>query len=153
MLDLYVDADACPVKAEIYRVAQRYGLRVVVVSATPLQTPRDGRVECVVVGRGEGVADDWIAERIGALDVCVTADIPLAARCLARGARALGPRGKEFSPDAIGELLATRDLLATLRGAGQVGGGPPPFTKADRSEFLNQLDRVLQALRREAGRG
>jgi len=148
VLDLYVDADACPVKAEIYRVAERLALRVVVVSATPIHVPRGGRVECVVVGRGEGVADDWIAEHIGAGDVCVTADIPLAARCLAKDARALGPRGREFTPDAIGELLATRDLLATLRGAGEVGGGPPPFTKADRSEFLNQLDRILQAIKR-----
>ena len=148
MLDIYVDADACPVKQEVYRVAQRLGLNVIVVANTYLQTPRDDdSIRCVAVGEGMDVADDWIAEHIGQDDICITADVPLAARCLDAGAQALGPRGKAFTEDSIGEVLATRDLLSSLRETGQVGGGPAPMTQKDRSQFLNRLDQVIQALK------
>ncbi len=150
MLEIYIDADACPVKQEVYRVAERYGLRVFVVCASPMQVPYgQGLIGCVPVGPGADAADDWIAERIGRGDICITADIPLAARCLERGAAALGPRGKPFSEDSIGEALATRELLADLRAAGQTGGGPPPIGKRDRSRFLDALDQVIQRIRHQ----
>lgn len=149
MLDIYVDADACPVKQEVYRVAKRCGLRVVVVSANPMWVPADrARIRNVAAGPGVDAADDWIADHIGAGDICITADIPLAARCLARGAAALGPRGKPFTEDSIGDALATRELMSTLREAGQVAGGPPPLTRKDRSRFLDVLDQIIQKLRK-----
>ncbi len=149
MLDIYIDADACPVKEEIYRVARRLSLQVIVISNSPMRTPRDGpSIQCIAVGKGDNAADDWIAEHIGEGDICITADIPLADRCLKKGAAALGPRGKPFTEESIGEALATRDLLFSLRESGQIsGGGPPPFTQKDRSEFLNQLDQVIQKIR------
>jgi uncharacterized protein len=146
---IFVDADACPVKDEIFRVATRYGLNVVLVSNAPLRIPRNPRFKTVVVAKGlfDG-ADDWIAEQITASDLAVTADIPLAARCLEKGARVLDAKGRVYSPDSIGEALASRELMAHLRAMGEMGSGPPPFTPRDRSTFLQRLDDLIQALRR-----
>lgn len=146
---IFVDADACPVKDEIFRVAQRCGLKVLVVSNSPLRLPRHALIEAVVVARGQfDGADDWIVEQITNRDIAVTADIPLAARCLEKGARALDAKGKVYSPDSIGDALASRELMAHLRAMGEMGGGPPPFTARDRSTFLQRLDDLIQALRR-----
>jgi uncharacterized protein YaiI (UPF0178 family) len=147
---IFIDADACPVKEETYRVARRYGTRVYVVSNSPIRVPREELIEAVVVKGGFDAADDWIADRAGAGDVAITADIPLADRCLRRGARVLGPRGVEFTEDAIGDALATRALLDMLRQSGEIGGGPAPFGKPDRSRYLSKLDEVLSAIRRGA---
>ncbi len=148
---IFVDADACPVKDEIFRVAQRCGLKVLVVSNSPLRIPRHPLFEAVVVARGQfDGADDWIVERITERDIAVTADIPLAARCLEKGARALDAKGRVYSPDSIGDALASRELMAHLRAMGEVGGGPPPFTARDRSTFLQRLDDLIQAQRRAA---
>jgi uncharacterized protein YaiI (UPF0178 family) len=147
-MPIYVDADACPVKDEVYRVARRYQIRVFVVSNSAMFVPKEELIEMVVVRGGFDAADDWIAERIGAGDIAVTADIPLADRCLKRGARVLGPRGHLFTEDSIGEALATRALLDMLRQSGEHGGGPPPFGKADRSRFLAKLDEAVHAARR-----
>jgi uncharacterized protein YaiI (UPF0178 family) len=149
---IFIDADACPVKEETYRVARRYATRVYVVSNAPIRVPREELIEAVVVKGGFDAADDWIAERAGAGDVAITADIPLADRCLRRGARVIGPRGVEFTEDAIGDALATRALLDMLRQSGEIGGGPAPFGKADRSRYLSKLDEVLSAIRRGARR-
>ena len=147
MLTLFVDADACPVKDESYRVAKRLGLKVFVVANGRLTVPRDPRIELVVVAKGAlDAADDWIAERADASSIVVTQDIPLAARCLAKGAKALDPRGRVFTDESIGDALATRDLMAQLRDMGEVGGGPAPFTDRDRSRFLQSLDTVAQKL-------
>ncbi|HEX8199281.1 MAG TPA: YaiI/YqxD family protein, partial [Isosphaeraceae bacterium] len=124
---IYVDADACPVKDEVYRVALRHGVRVYVVANAPLRVPPGDSVELVVVRGGFDAADDWIAARVGPGDVAITADIPLADRCLKAGARVLGPRGHPFTADSFGEALATRALLDMLRQSGAVGGGPAPF--------------------------
>ena len=146
---IFVDADACPVKDEIFRVAQRCGLKVLVVSNSPLRLPRSPLIEAVVVARGQfDGADDWIVEQITDRDIAVTSDIPLAARCLEKGARALDAKGKVYSPDSIGDALASRELMAHLRAMGEMGGGPPPFTARDRSTFLQRLDDLIQALRR-----
>ena len=150
MLDIYIDADACPVKQEVYKVADRCELRVFVVSNATMKVPADpDRYRNITVGPGFDVADDWIAENIQAGDICITADIPLASRCLKKGAAALGPRGKPFTEDSIGDTLATRDLMSTLRETGQIGGGPPPMAKKDRSRFLDYLDQIIQRIRRE----
>lgn len=149
--EIYVDADACPVREEVYRVASRLGLTVHVVSngSRPIRPPGLPNVRTVTVGEGADVADDWIAERIAAADVCVTADIPLASRCLARGARAVSPAGKHWTPDNIGNALAGREIGRHLREIGVNTGGPPPLTKADRSRFLSALDAAVQAALRE----
>ena len=150
MTDLYVDGDACPVREEIYRVAQRLGLPVLIVSngSRPIRPPGRANVRMVLVGEGADAADDWIAERITAADVCVTADIPLAARCLARGARAVSPVGKHWTTDNIGQALAGREIARHLRETGTSTSGPPPLTRADRSRFLGALDAAVQAARR-----
>ncbi len=148
-MPIYVDADACPVKEEIYRVARRYAVKVWVVSNSPIWVPRDDLIELVVVKGGFDSADDWIAERAETGDITVTSDIPLADRCLRRGARVLGPKGQEFSEDAIGNALATRALLEMLRQGGEFGGGPAAFAKADRSRFLSKLDEIIHAARRD----
>ncbi len=148
MLDIYVDADACPVKDEIYRVAGRHGLAVHVVSNRGCRVPADPRIRSVVVSDGFDAADNWIAEHIGAGDIVVTADIPLAARCIARQARALGPTGQPFTEDSIGMALATRDLMSHLRETGVVSGGPASFSRQDRSRFLGALETMIQAIRR-----
>lgn len=151
MTVIYVDGDACPVRNEVYRVAERLNLKVFVVSngSRPILPPRDPNVKMIVVGDGADEADNWIAERIAAADVCVTSDIPLAARCLSKGARALAPNGKAWTKDNIGHALAGRELARHLRETGLPGGGPPPFNKADRSRFLSALDAAVQAARRE----
>lgn len=151
MLTIFIDADACPVKEEVYRVAKRLRLEVKVVANSYVQTPPSPRIQAVVVGRGEDVADDWIAERAGKGDVVVTADIPLAARCLENGARVLGLKGTEFTSAHIGDALASRELGQQLRETGIMTGGPAPMTPKDRSRFLSRLDTIIQALRRENG--
>lgn len=145
---IYVDADACPVKAEIAKVAERHGLPVVYVANAPLQVPRGARIRLQVVSGAFDAADDWIVEQLKPLDVVVTADIPLASRSLKAGALVLGPSGKPFTGDNIGNALATRELMADLRAYG-VGGGPPPFGPKDRSRFLQALEETL----RNASRG
>jgi uncharacterized protein len=152
MVTVFVDADACPVKPEIYRVARRYGVPVKVVANSPMRVPADPAVELVVCP-GFGTADDWIAERAGLGDIVVTADIPLAARCLAKDARVLGPKGHPFTDNDIGAALATRELLETLRQTGAVSGGPPPMAPKDRSRFLSKLDEYLGAALRERRAG
>ena len=148
MTDIYVDADACPVKDEVYRVAQRYGLRVLLVSNAWLRAPNEEWLEVVVVGAELDAADAWIVEHVTEDDIVVSADIPLAALCLEKGAGVLGPRGRPFTKDSIGEALATRELMSQLREMGEVSGGPPPFEKRDRSQFLQALDRMVHAVRR-----
>ena len=150
---ILVDGDACPVKEETYRVAQRYGVAVKVVANSYMRVPAGQNVELVQVEKSRvlDVADDWIAERARPGDIVITADIPLAARCVEAGARCIGPRGKVFTPDSIGDALATRDLMADLREGGEITGGPPPFHKRDRSQFLQQLDETVNSLRREFG--
>ncbi|NOZ94664.1 MAG: YaiI/YqxD family protein [Acidobacteria bacterium] len=149
MLHVFIDADACPVKGEVYRVAKRYDLRVTVVTNSWMRTPDEEWIRLEVVGSGFDAADDWIAEHVGSGDLVVTADIVLAGRCLRAGAQVLGPSGKPFTDDNIGDALATRELLAQLRGAGERTGGPPPLTRRDRSRFLQRLDQMIQAIRRE----
>ena len=147
-LHIYVDADACPVKNEIYRVAERYKLRVTLVSAGPMRIPNAPNLSLEVVDQGFDAADDWIVAHAGRGDIVVTADIPLAARCLERGAYALGPTGRPFTGSNIGDAMATRNLLSELRGAGLDSSGPPPFDARDRSRFLQALDKAIHALRR-----
>jgi uncharacterized protein YaiI (UPF0178 family) len=149
---IYIDADACPVKDETYRVAGRHGLRVLVVANSYINVPREDWIERVLVEAGPDVADDFIAERAGPGDIVVTADVPLAARCVAGGAEVLAPNGKAFSPSSIGMQLATRNLMQELREAGTVTSGPRPFTPRDRSEFLQALERTVTRLKR-AGYG
>lgn len=148
MLEVYIDADACPVKDEIYRVAERYGLKVWVVANGWMRVPDSPTIERVTVTEGLDVADDWIVTRAGPGDVVVTADIPLADRCVKKGARVLAPNGRPFTPESIGNDLATRNLLTELRDTGQIRGGGRPFGKQDRSRFLGALDNMVQAIRR-----
>jgi len=148
-VSIYVDADACPVKEEIYRVARRYGSKVFVIANSPMRVPQEENFEFVGVSGGFDVADDWIAERARTGDIVVTADIPLAGRCLQQGARVLGPTGLEFTEDAIGDALATRALLDMLRQSGDFRGGPSPFARSDRSRFLSKLDELVHAARRD----
>jgi len=144
---IYIDADACPVKDEVYRVARRYTMPVKVVANAPLRVPAGGLAE-LVVRSGFGAADDWIAEQAGEGDVVVTTDIPLAARCLAKGARVLNPKGHLFTESDIGSALAMRDLMDELRQGGVVTGGPTAMTPKDRSRFLSKLDELVNAVRR-----
>ena len=148
-ITIYVDADACPVKQEVYRVAERHGLKVYVVSNSPIAVPRDPLIERVVVAAGMDVADDWIAERAAKGAIVVTQDIPLAARAVKAGAVAIAPNGKPFSESSIGMTLATRNLMDSLRSAGEITGGPKPFSPKDRSAFLGSLDREIVRLKRE----
>lgn len=145
MITLYVDADACPVKDEVYRVARRYRLPVRVVANARLRLPVDPLFQLVVVTGHFDAADDWIVEHIEAGDIAVTSDIPLAARCLAKGGRVLDPKGRVFSDESIGDALASRELMAYLRDMGDMGGGPAPFEARDRSRFLQHLDDLIQA--------
>jgi uncharacterized protein YaiI (UPF0178 family) len=147
-LEIYVDADACPVKAEIYRVAERHRLRVHVVANSFLAVPRDPWIERVVVSAGFDAADDWIAERARRGTVVITADIPLASRCVRAGADVIGPTGKPFTEASIGMALATRNLMEDLRAMGDVTGGPKPFSARDRSAFLSALDLAIVRLKR-----
>jgi uncharacterized protein len=165
-LAIYIDADACPVKPEVYRVAERHGVRVVVVSNSPIAVPREyliggrpdaepgptsaGRpfIERVVVSAGMDAADDWIAERAAKGVIVITADVPLASRAVKAGAVAIAPNGKPFTEDSIGMALATRNLLDQLRSAGEITGGPKPFSPKDRSAFLGSLEREIVRLKR-----
>ena len=145
---ILVDADACPVKAEIYRVAERTGTKVVVVSNSLIAIPRAPWVERVIVGDAPDAADDWIADRAARGDVIVTADVPLAARGVKAGADVIGPTGRSFDETSIGMTLATRNLMDDLRSAGQITGGPRPFAQKDRSAFLSALDLAITRLKR-----
>lgn len=147
---IYVDADACPVKAEIYRVAERHDLPVFVVANTYMNVPREPLIKLVVVAAGMDVADDWIAERAGPRDIVVTTDIPLASRCVKAGASVIAPNGRAFTDASIGMALATRNLLAGLRETGEITGGPRPFAPRDRSAFLSALNQAIVRLKRAA---
>ena len=149
MLHIYVDADACPVKQEVYRVAKRCGLDVTLVANSWMRVPDESWLQLEVVGEGFDEADDWIVDHVEADDIVITADIPLASRCVKAGASVIGTTGKPFTENNIGSALATRDLLSELRGAGEITGGPPPLQKRDRSRFLQALDEVIQSIRRK----
>ena len=155
MTDIFVDGDACPVREEIYRVATRLKVKVLVVSngSRPIRPPGMSNVSMVLVGDGADAADDWIVERIGAIDVCVTSDIPLASRCLKKRTRVVSPTGKLWTEANIGNALAGREIARHLRELGTNTRGPPPLTKRDRSRFLSALDTALQAALREAASG
>jgi uncharacterized protein YaiI (UPF0178 family) len=146
---IFVDADACPVKAEVYRVAERYGLKVFVVANSFMNVPSSDLIERVIVSEGPDVADDWIVERAGPADIVITADIPLAGRCVRNKATVIGPTGKPFTDDSIGMALATRDLLTDLRSAGATTRGPPPLSRQDVSRFLSALDLAVTRLQRK----
>jgi len=150
---LFIDADACPVKDEVYRVGGRYGLHVFVVSNSWVNTPREHWIEQVVVDAGPDLADDWIAERAGPGDVVITSDIPLADRCLKAGAQALKSNGQPFTPDSIGSALAGRMVGEHLRSMGVATSGPPPFGPKDRSAFLQALDQAVVRARRVLSSG
>lgn len=145
---IFVDADACPVKDEVYRVAERYALCVHVVANAFLRVPRSPMIQLMVVEAGPDVADDWIAERATKRDIVVTSDIPLADRCLKAGAIVLGPSGRFFTTDSIGTALAQRSVMEHLRSFGEGGGGPRPFSKEDRSRFLSSLDLAVHRARK-----
>lgn len=147
-MNIYIDADACPVKDETIRVAARHGLKTHLVSDGGIRPSRNPLVELVIVDRGPDAADDWVAEHIQQADICVTNDIPLAARCLERGALAIKPNGEPFTENAIGMALANRELMQSLRESGEITGGPRPFSKSDRSKFLNRLETTVQQARR-----
>jgi uncharacterized protein YaiI (UPF0178 family) len=155
MIALYIDADACPVKQEVYRVAERHALKgtalkVFVVTNSPIAVPRDmgDLLERVVVGAGMDEADNWIAARAGAGAIVITADVPLASRAVKAGAEAIAPNGRAFTADSIGMTLATRNLMDSLRSAGEITGGPKPFSPRDRSSFLSALDQAIVRLTR-----
>jgi uncharacterized protein YaiI (UPF0178 family) len=152
-ITIYIDADACPVKQEIYRVAERHTLKsttlkVFVVTNSPIAVPRDAFVERVVVGSGMDEADNWIAERARAGDIVITADVPLASRGVKAGAEVIAPNGRVFTKDSIGMTLATRNLMDSLRSAGEITSGPKPFSPRDRSSFLAALDQAIVRLKR-----
>jgi uncharacterized protein YaiI (UPF0178 family) len=149
LIEIFVDGDGCPVKDEAYVVATRYGVPVALVANSRISVPEGFGVEIVLVDKEPDAADDWIAENVRPGDIVVTADIPLAARCLEAGARVLGTNGRIFSEDSIGNLLATRDLKAHLREAGVMSSGPPPMSAKDRSRFLSKLDELVHIGLRE----
>lgn len=149
MTTIYVDADGCPVKNEVYRVAKRYKLNVILVANSRMWIPEDESIHFQLVDDGFDAADDWIAEHAQKHDIAITGDIPLAARCLKNGAHVIGPKGRIFTEESIGDALATREILSQLRDAGTITGGPQPFSKRDRSEFLQSLDRTIHACNKE----
>ena len=149
MIQILIDADACPVKDETYRVAARYKVPVVVVSNSPIRVPSDRLISRKVVSDAFDAADDWIVEHAAPGTIVITADILLADRCLKLGAKVIAPNGNAFTTSSIGGAIATRAIMADLRGGGEIVGGPPPFTKADRSRYLSRLDETLVSLRRE----
>jgi uncharacterized protein YaiI (UPF0178 family) len=151
-IEIFIDADACPVKDEAYRVADRYGLKVYVVANAAIRVPRIPSIEQIVVGADADAADDWIAARAGQASIVVTADIPLASRCVKAGAEVLTSTGRRFTEASIGMALATRNLMDHLRSTGDTTGGPKPFTPRDRSNFLGALDNAVVRLQR-AGLG
>jgi uncharacterized protein len=146
---IYIDADACPVKDEIYRVAGRHSLPVSVVAGQFIRVPQDPLIERIAAGSGMDAADDWIAERAGKGDIVVTSDIPLASRCVKAGAEVIAPNGKPFSEQSIGMTLAVRNLMTDLRSTGEVTGGPRSFSPRDRSAFLSALDQTIRRLQRQ----
>jgi hypothetical protein len=145
LIRIFVDADGCPVKNEVFRVALRYSLKVYVVSNSRMRIPPDRLFELVIVKRDADAADDWIVEHVKEDDVAVSADIVLAARCLEKGAHVLDPKGRVFTEESIGGALANREFTAYLRDMGNITGGPAPFEKRDRSRFLQQVDNLIQA--------
>lgn len=147
-ISILIDADACPVKGEVYKVAGRERLKVWLVANAPLRLPSECEAELVVVGSGFDAADDWIAERAGGETIVITADIPLADRCVKAGAVVIGPTGRPFTADNVGGALASRALMADLRDMGVASGGPPPLGQRERSQFLQTLDQAVQALKR-----
>lgn len=149
MIRIFIDADGCPVKDEVYKVAARYKLDVFVVANKPIHVPLHPSIKMQVVSSGPDEADNWIAENIQESDICITTDIPLADRCLKKNARALGARGDEFTEDMIGDALATRELMKHLREMGEMKGGPAAFAQKDRSQFLSSLDRIIQNINRK----
>jgi len=148
-LQIFVDADACPVKDEVYRVAQRYGLKTWVVANSFMMVPTSPLIERVIVDAGPDVADDWIAERVQPGDIVVTNDIPLADRALKAGGAALAPNGRPFTHDSIGSALAQRAIMEQIRSTGEITGGPRPFDRNDRSRFLQALDEAVVRSRRK----
>ena len=146
---IFVDADACPVKNEVYRVAERYGLKVFVVANSFMNVPRSELIERVIVPEGPDAADDWIADRATEYDIVITADVPLAGRCVKTEASVLSPTGKPFDDNSIGMALATRDLMTGLRSVGAVTRGPPPLSRQDISRFLSALDLAVVRLKRK----
>ncbi|OFZ49602.1 MAG: hypothetical protein A2381_04015 [Bdellovibrionales bacterium RIFOXYB1_FULL_37_110] len=152
MLKIFIDADGCPVKEETYKVAARYQLKVWVVANKYMTIPLHPLIEMMVVKAGPDEADNWIAKQIEENDICITNDIPLADQCLKKMAKVLNTRGEEFNEDMIGNAMAVRDLMKQLREAGQIMGGPPPMEKRDRSNFLGNLDRIIQMIKNKASR-
>ena len=148
MTEIYVDTDACPVKDEVVRVADRHQLSVHMVSDGGIRPNPHPLVNTVIVDQGSDAADNWIADRIGTGDIAVTNDIPLAARCIESGASVIRPNGEMLDEQSIGSVLATRNLMSDLRSAGETTGGPRPFSKKDRSNFLDYLERTIQAAKR-----
>lgn len=148
-ISIFVDADACPVKNEVYKVAERYGLKVFIVANSFMNVPRSDMIERVIVPDGPDIADNWIAERAGGSDIVITADIPLAGRCVRNGAVVISPTGKPFDDNSIGMALATRDLMTDLRSAGATTRGPPPLSRQDLSRFLSAMDLAVTRLRRK----
>ena len=146
---IFIDADACPVKPETYRVAERYGLKVFVVANSFMAVPHSDLIERVIVSEGPDVADGWIVERATPNDIVITADIPLASRCVRKGATVIGPTGKPFTEDSIGMALATRDLLTDLRSAGATTRGPAPLGRQDISRYLSALDLAVTKIKRK----
>ena len=146
---IYVDADACPVKDEIYRVAIRHSLPVSVVAGNFIRVPQDPLIERIAAGSGMDAADDWIAERAGKGDIVVTSDIPLASRCVKAGAEVIAPNGKPFTEASIGMTLAVRNLMTDLRSSGEVTGGPKSYSPRDRSAFLSALDQTIRRIQRQ----
>jgi uncharacterized protein YaiI (UPF0178 family) len=146
---IYVDADACPVKDEVYRVAARHGLPVSVVANGFIRVPQDPLIERIAAGSGMDAADDWIAERAGQGDIVITSDIPLASRCVKAGAEVIAPNGKPFTEQSIGMTLAVRNLMTDLRSSGEVTGGPKSFAPRDRSTFLSALDQTIRRVQRQ----
>lgn len=148
MSHIYIDGDGCPVKDEVYKVAERYQLLVTVVANKPINIPFNARTKMVVVRQGHlDAADDWIVENVKAKDIVITADIPLADRCIKLGARVLGPKGEEFTEDNVGSAMAMRELMKDLRERGESKGGSAPMDKKDKSRFLGKLDQIIQSLK------
>jgi uncharacterized protein YaiI (UPF0178 family) len=145
---ILIDADACPVKEETYRVAKRYNLNVILVSNTWMRIPNADWLEQIVVNDHPDAADDWIVEQSTDQDIVITADIPLAGRCLEKNARVMSPRGRYYTENDIGEALSNRNLREQLRDMGIMTGGPKPFSKQDRSHFLQRLDQLIQNINR-----
>ena len=144
--DVYIDADGCPVKNEVYRATEKYGLNVILACNSFMNVPQQDRIRLVVVPEGPDEADNWIAEHVGENDIVITADIPPADRCIKAGARVLDVRGSEFTPDSIGNQMATRELMTHLRMIGEMSGGPRPFGKKDKSKFISKLHQMIQSV-------